>query len=221
VARTPVIRAGRPLSRPAAPGSGGCGLPRWVARACARRLCVPAPRGALTTFGYQLRTRAGTRTGNRPRPRYPQAVLSHATALLRPRPRPRGRLPGPGRPRLITTWHGRGRQRDSASCPSRCAGLVRGGGPAAAWCTIGWGCEVGGGRSSVPVPVDRASPADLMQLATDVGPAPMPWAPCWSLAPGQASPRTRFRIYSVRHSFVVAYALTFSQRLSRDHFVLE
>ena len=32
---------------------------------------------------------------------------------------------------------------------------------------------MGGGRSSVPVPVDRASPADLMQLATDVGPAPM------------------------------------------------
>ena len=37
--------------------------------------------------------------------------------------------------------------------------------------TIGWGCEVGGGRS--PVPLDRASTADLMLLATDVGPAPM------------------------------------------------
>src|ERR1700722_19506743 len=36
---------------------------------------------------------------------------------------------------------------------------------------FGWGCEVARGRS--PVPVDRASPADLMQLATDVGPAPM------------------------------------------------
>jgi diacylglycerol O-acyltransferase / wax synthase len=30
---------------------------------------------------------------------------------------------------------------------------------------------MGGGRAAVPV--DRASPADLMQLATDVGPAPM------------------------------------------------
>jgi diacylglycerol O-acyltransferase / wax synthase len=30
-----------------------------------------------------------------------------------------------------------------------------------------------GGTTAAPVPVDRASPADLMQLATDVGPAPM------------------------------------------------
>ena len=36
----------------------------------------------------------------------------------------------------------------------------------------GWGCKVGRGIAA-RVPVDRASPADLMQLATDVGPAPM------------------------------------------------
>ena len=65
-----------------------------------------------------------------------------------------------------------GGQGEFGSCPGRCAGLVRGGGPAAAWCTIGWGCDVGGGVAA-RVPVDRASPADLMQLATDVGPAPM------------------------------------------------
>jgi diacylglycerol O-acyltransferase / wax synthase len=34
------------------------------------------------------------------------------------------------------------------------------------------GCDVGAGMAA-RVPVDRASPADLMQLATDVGPAPM------------------------------------------------
>ena len=60
----------------------------------------------------------------------------------------------------------------SRAAPRRCAGLVRSGGPAAAWCTIGWGCDVGAGMA-VRVTVDRASPADLMQLATDVGPAPM------------------------------------------------
>src|SRR6266568_4216369 len=58
------------------------------------------------------------------------------------------------------------------SCPGRRAGLVGGGGPAAAWSTIGRGCEVGA-STAARVPVDRASPADLMQLATDVGPAPM------------------------------------------------
>ena len=39
----------------------------------------------------------------------PSGRFSHTTARLRPRPRPRGRLPGRGRPRLITTWQGRGR----------------------------------------------------------------------------------------------------------------
>jgi diacylglycerol O-acyltransferase / wax synthase len=54
----------------------------------------------------------------------------------------------------------------------RGAGVVGGGGPAAAWCTIGWGYDLGAGMAA-RVPVDRASPADLMQLATDVGPAPV------------------------------------------------
>src|SRR6266496_5153636 len=35
-----------------------------------------------------------------------------------------------------------------------------------------------------PVPVDRASPADLMQLATDVGPAPMHVGAVLTLGPG-------------------------------------
>jgi len=56
--------------------------------------------------------------------------------------------------------------------PGRRAGLARGGGPPAAWSTSGGGCAMG--RSTAArVPVDRASPADLMQLAADVGPAPM------------------------------------------------
>ena len=49
-------------------------------------------------------------------------------------------------------------------------GRVRGGGPPAAWSTIG-GRDMGA-STAARVPVDRASPADLMQLATDVGPAP-------------------------------------------------
>lgn len=146
------------------PGSGGCGLPRWVARACARRLCVPAP------FGYQLRTWAGTRTGEPSGPQVPSGRFSHATARLRPRSRPEADC----RAEAGRAWSPLGTAAGGSANPRTApvaARVLSGWREAAAWCTIGWGCEVGGGRSSVPV--DRASPADLMQLATDVGPAPM------------------------------------------------
>ena len=76
-----------------------------------------------------------------------------------------------GLPCMVPARDGRGRWRDFASCPSL-RGSCQGWRPAAAWGTIGGGCDVGAGMAA-QVPVDRASPADLMQLATDVGPAPM------------------------------------------------
>ena len=103
-------------------------------------------------------------------PQVPSGRFSHATARLRPRSRPEADC----RAEAGRAWSPLGTAAGGSANPRTApvaARVLSGWREAAAWCTIGWGCEVGGGRSSVPV--DRASPADLMQLATDVGPAPM------------------------------------------------
>jgi hypothetical protein len=101
----------------------------WVARHCARRLCVPAPRGALTTFGYQLRHLGRDRDWGTVRG--PGSLGPFVSRQSRSTPALSAWWPatGPGPGRAwspLGTAAGGGATRRAA--PGRCAGRVRGGG---------------------------------------------------------------------------------------------